>query len=647
MVYTSDMFGVLGWLRHMNRANFMLVALFVAVMPWWRGSRDAAGLLIGFAFTGLGVFLLSRSSEVKPLGARGVALWGSSFVVWSLLSVIWSVNKFQTIRMAFGLLIAAALFCLSYNLQDRLKAWTAGYLIIAVTASLAGFAIYLTGSYERLTSVFYWANPFAAFLLPAVVLAFWAYASRQTEQELTANSSSVERLRRAGGRYFLLLQAAGIGAAFVLTDSRSAVLVLGLVIIPTLLLIRLKRRVWSQLGAAVLLTLALVVAINAVRRWDGGVGTVTPGARFSEAVRGESNSGQDRLYYLRSAVLIWRDHPIAGTGAGTYASSHPRYQLRTESASAHAHNYYAQTLSELGIVGLGLLLATVGMLIAGLVRRIKFDPGMLPWALAVVAALTHLGLDIDSQYPAIVWLTVILAGQVYQPSGQGNKASYQGITLAVFMLLALPVVSWYKSELSATKGAISQENGDYAAAAGWYNDAHSGVTYNPDYLTAEGINHFVQARGGIDSAVNLALALDKANQAAKIDPSDAQHSLLAARVLVEKRDYDGAVGYYRRAIEKDPYNEPDFYSELVGVELERGHLEPALEYADRGVGLYSDKVLSRRASDEDLPRRVARLLVARAAVKLRLGDGAGGRADATKALGLDPGNSVARQIIAQ
>jgi O-antigen ligase len=620
----------------LSRENCLVLVSVLVVVPWWRGARDAGGFLTGFMMTAVGVFVLLRTVS-KWRAGLWLRRWWWGFVLWSAVSMSWSLNHYQTARALMVLAVATGVFLVAQAVKERSDTWIKAYLWLAAAASMAGVWIYLTGRYERLTSVFYWANPFAAWLLPAVVLGFWNYAKGSKEAGLEVPGR--ERL----SSWARLLQASIIAAAFILTDSRSAALVLAVAIIGVLSVVRLKPPVWRRLAAATVLALALVWGINAIRTAGENV-TLTPGARFTEAVRGESNSGNDRWNYLKSTFLIWQDYPWVGTGAGTYASIHPQYQIRTESAAAHAHNYYAQVLAELGVVGFVLLLGVVGALGAGTWESVKRNRQQVPLAMALVLLVVHFGLDIDTQYPAIVWLAAALAGLVYQ--GREAKAGRGGgrWALALMALMTLPVTSLYRSELAGRWGSDSQQEGDLALAAEWFNRAQSGITYNPDYVTAEGINYLVLAKKEVDRDTNLALALDRANQATRLDPADSQHNLLAARVNVEKRNFDEAARFYRLALEKDPYNEPDLYSELTGVELERGHMEAALEYANQGLGHYSDRVLGRRAADEDLPRRVARLHVSRAAVRLRLGDENGAREDAEKALQWHPESIPAKQI---
>jgi O-antigen ligase len=611
-----------------DKRNFCLVLLSVLVIPWWRGGREAAAILIGLIVSGLGLFLVSRVEGLSALGRRGAVFWGLAFVGWMALSLSWSVNRYQTIRQLIIWVAAMAVFALAYALRDKYMAWIKAFITSSTIFSLIGAWFYAAGGYERLTSTFYWANPFAAWLLPAVILAWWMW------------------LR--DGRPAALLAVAINSAAFVLTDSRSAAVVLVAMAAVSLPAVRPSQQLVKRIFVAIVLAVVMVAGLNAWRQRGGQQTTSLPGARFAEAVSGESKSGQDRVYFLRSAWMIWQDHPWIGTGAGTYGSVHPKYQLRPESASAHAHNFYAQTAAELGLVGAIVLAGLVATVASGALRG--WRTGSQPWALVVALAslVVHFGLDIDSAYPVLVWLAASLAGLLYRPPDNLTAAfaRYPAWTIGGLILLVLPAVSIYRSELAAARAAVAQSGGEYKAAAEGYHAARTGLAYNPDYVTAEGINYYVLARLGENKGENLALGLDRASQAIKLDAGDAQHHLLAARIMLEQQNLEEAARHYSLALQKDPYNEPDYYSELAGVEIERGHYEVALEQVDRGISLYPDTVIARREADADLSRRVARMYVARAAVYRHLGQAESMRQDAVKALELDPDNIPAKQILA-
>src|SRR4029077_11465545 len=83
-----------------------------------------------------------------------------------------------------------------------------------------------------------------------------------------------------------------------------------------------------------------------------------------------------RVDYWRAALDGFRQEPLLGTGAGTYQFAWRRYR-KTQARVVHAHSLYLEALSDLGVVGLLLVLASLAAPLAGLARRIK-GPDRLP-----------------------------------------------------------------------------------------------------------------------------------------------------------------------------------------------------------------------------------------------------------------------------
>lgn len=73
--------------------------------------------------------------------------------------------------------------------------------------------------------------------------------------------------------------------------------------------------------------------------------------------------GSVRARYWNEALKIFKDHPALGAGAAGYETARLRYRTETLDVK-HAHGYVVQTLSDLGLVGLGLTLALLAVWLA-------------------------------------------------------------------------------------------------------------------------------------------------------------------------------------------------------------------------------------------------------------------------------------------
>ena len=137
-----------------------------------------------------------------------------------------------------------------------------------------------------------------------------------------------------------------------------------------------------------LLSRRLVVPICLV----GGAAVLVAATRLAEVAG-------DRPLFWRVAAAEFEARPVLGSGAGTYAQVW--LERRPTAVSVHdAHSIVLETLSELGIVGLTLVLALLGTpLLWGL--RARGRP-MVPAATAAFAAFAaHAAVDWDWELPAV------------------------------------------------------------------------------------------------------------------------------------------------------------------------------------------------------------------------------------------------------
>jgi hypothetical protein len=118
----------------------------------------------------------------------------------------------------------------------------------------------------------------------------------------------------------------------------------------------------------------------------------------------------NRYAYWRVAMTAFEDQPLRGVGAGGWAV----YWLRDRPFKEFAHDAHSlpiQTLAELGVIGLALLLLFVAGV--GLAARDALRAG-LPTAAGATAAfvtwLAHQPLDWDWQMPALTLIGIICAG---------------------------------------------------------------------------------------------------------------------------------------------------------------------------------------------------------------------------------------------
>jgi hypothetical protein len=119
-------------------------------------------------------------------------------------------------------------------------------------------------------------------------------------------------------------------------------------------------------------------------------------------------SGNGRYDLWRLAWDNGRGHRLAGTGAGTYERYFLEHQPARISPVKDAHGLYIETLSELGVVGLLLLVVAVGVPLVAAVR-VRRNPIMPAVAGAYTAFLVHAFADWDWEVPAVTLAGLVCA----------------------------------------------------------------------------------------------------------------------------------------------------------------------------------------------------------------------------------------------
>ena len=120
----------------------------------------------------------------------------------------------------------------------------------------------------------------------------------------------------------------------------------------------------------------------------------------------------NRYAYWRVAYRAFKQEPLHGVGAGGWVVWWLRYRPFTESA-ADAHSLPIQTLAELGVIGLALLLTFLGGVALAAARAMRARPSLAAGPVAaLVVYLVHAPLDWDWQMPAVSLVAFVLAGLV-------------------------------------------------------------------------------------------------------------------------------------------------------------------------------------------------------------------------------------------
>lgn len=337
---------------HFGGLNLASYRLFVPVGYW-----NALGIFAAMALLlGVGLVALGRWQVLRVLSAVALVVLAPT--------LYFTFSRGAWLALMVG---AAAMLALSPN---RLRLVTAG-LVLGVAPTIA------------------------------VVLAWRSPALTHQTTTLAAASGAGRKL--ALDLVILALLQVPVAAAYIAVSAR----------------IRVSRG-WSRAAGAALI-LALLGVLAAVFATFGGPDTLARRAydSFVSPLNGGTNlnsrlfslSNDNRTVLWHAAWKQFEAHPIVGSGAGSFG----RWWLAHRTVGYYfvqdAHNLYLQTLGELGLVGIVLLVVMLGVPLVAAVRA-RRHPLVAPALGGYVAYLVHAAVDWDWQMPAVTLLALFAGAAI-------------------------------------------------------------------------------------------------------------------------------------------------------------------------------------------------------------------------------------------
>ncbi len=276
------------------------------------------------------------------------------------------------------------------------------------------------------------------------------------------------------------------------------------------------------------------------------------------AARFGTLSGSGRYDYWKVAVKATSGHLLTGSGPGTFQllwlprATVPGYIV-------NAHSLYVETLAEVGLVGLALLVGFFVLVLGAAVRlvmRSEYEErARAAGATAALAAfVVSAAVDWVWQLPVLPAAFLLLAGAVLAPAprpafvragatalvpdGAGTGARGRGLVLRLGLVAtALACVIAIGIPLAASSDVSKSQA---AATAG-----------------------------------NTSSALADARSAVRLEPGAASPQLQLALVLELEHDYPGALGAARRATRDESQNWSGWLV-LSRIEAESGHVRASV-----------------------------------------------------------------------
>jgi O-antigen ligase len=332
----------------LSKAAFAGLWCFVLVLPWDVYAEfpvvGSIPRLVGIVASAIGVLYILARRRVRPLSSFHV--FALVFVFWAAVSMLWSIDQDATRTRLLTYLQLVVLVWLIWEIAwspDRIRALLGAYVLGVSLAALATVYDYVSGVHAagypgRFNGLNVNPNELGMTLALGLPMAWYL---------------SLTHAHRRVARLWQLYLPLAI-TAILLTASRGAFLsmLVALAIVPTT---QGRLRLRTKAALCALAAGSLIVAAN-----------VVPEATLErlETTRADIESGYfgNRGFIWRTGLEVAREHPLVGTGAGTFgAAVEPSLNFEWSS-----HSVPLSILVEDGIVGLLIFVAMFGATITAL-----------------------------------------------------------------------------------------------------------------------------------------------------------------------------------------------------------------------------------------------------------------------------------------
>jgi O-antigen ligase len=153
--------------------------------------------------------------------------------------------------------------------------------------------------------------------------------------------------------------------------------------------------------------------------------------RLETLTHGEDMRNWQHRAAVRAATLdLIQDHPLLGTGPGTFATAFTAYRPAGVNARyLHAHNDYLHFVSETGIFTAGIMLWLVVAVFRSAIRKIKATKSRLTLGITLgslagmVAMMVHSLVDFNLHIMANATLFTVLAGLLMSSASAGSPST--------------------------------------------------------------------------------------------------------------------------------------------------------------------------------------------------------------------------------
>ncbi|HLY49018.1 MAG TPA: O-antigen ligase family protein [Solirubrobacteraceae bacterium] len=502
------------------------------------------------------VGILALVSRLHP-GLFAAASQTGSFLPGTARRLAWPLDYWNALAalLAFGLPLLLVLATSARTLYAQAAAAAgipvvvlAGYLTFSRGGAIAGavaVVVFLALAPERLPKV---VTTLAAGAGSALLISAASHRAALEQGLLSAAA------RHQGASLVLpiLLVCAGVALAQVGIGLAARRMRPGLLSIS-------PRRAGLLLGGALCALVVLALLAGAPTKlshaWRDFKALPPTSLKHASIDRFSNLSSNGRYQLWKGAVDATRGHTLAGSGPGTFQLLWLPRAPRSVSYVQNAHSLYFETLAELGVVGLALLVAfLVAVVVAAIRAVVQSRYAARTRAAGAAAALVTFAVSAASdwiwQVPVLPVAFLLIAGAVLAPATPGGRggvrfrvgirAGAAALALACLIAIAIPLAT--ANAVSASQAAAS--SGDSAVAL---RDARAAAQIEPAAASPQVQLALVQEFRG-----DIPAALAAARRAARDEPDNWSTWLILSRLEAEAGRPRAAIKALRRARALNP-----------------------------------------------------------------------------------------------
>lgn len=334
-----------------------------------------------------------------------------------------------------------------------------------------------------------------------------------------------------------------------------------------------------------------------------------------QSISTKEHSSQARLAFYKDGFKVIKEYPILGTGGGGWLTLYQMYQSYLY-WTTQAHNYFLQMWIEVGIVGLGLFMASLLLLVYKLFRRYKDIESENNKALlsiiftAVFGILVHAFMDFDLSLVSltnILWVFIgVLASYTLPIENKETTTSkskkktikpqfgYMNIMNIVFSVFLVLVIlgssSLILSDSYKEKALAANGRQDITEATKYFEKASNLDPFMPEYRIDLGTFYRVMYQMTNDSNY-ISKAVDSVEKGLELGQYNSNLHAIGSSFFMNIGQVDRALELVEKSIELQPMRvenyvqKTDAYLTAFYHYIDQGDIEKAKEIIEQGYAI--------------------------------------------------------------